>query len=140
MPGSSSEQIPLQEQLNLEALQEAARNDEWDKVDAALPAVANDATILGWAQKNGLDDTEYRLRDLAVSMLEKASAPLSNDNIVRLKELMATEDENIYVRFRSAFALCRHGVQGDKVMAKLHEALGDPDVGEIARGYLSRFK
>ena len=124
--------------MGVDQLIAAAKAEDWDFVDGALPSVCNNSAYLGWVEKKGLKDPDSNVRDLAVSILGKTA---DNDLIVRvqakLRELMA-KDKNPYVRYRSSFALAGHGLESEEVRRVLEEASDDEDVGEIARNYLKR--
>jgi len=91
-----------------------------------------------WAENEGLRDVHFQLRDLAVSLFEKSPAPLPPAVVERLHELRKN-DENPYVRWRSAFALVAHGERSGELLAQLKTALEDEDVKEIAEGYIADF-
>lgn len=55
-----------------------------------------------------------------------------------LRRLMRS-DSNVYVQFRSAFALAAHGIRDAEVKGVLYRALKDKDTARIARGYLRYF-
>lgn len=125
---------PMQEQpLSLKDLCEAALREDWDTVDTSLSAAGNEE-YQAWATNSGLEDKDPNLRDLAVSILERSSQPLEAGIVDKLTTLMKT-DENPYVRFRSAFALCGHDLRSDEVEAVRLAAESDPDVADIARAY-----
>ncbi len=127
---------PIMRQANLRELQSAATREDWDFVDTHLTGLSNDPKALDWSTNKGLTDEDDNLRDLAVSLLEKSSAELKPDITKKLLELF--EDKNPYVGFRSAFALFSHGDRSPEVLAKIHEAVLDEEVREIAEGYLSQ--
>ncbi len=124
-------------------LLEAAKREEWGYVDSRIEEDAKNPEYVKWAYQNGLQDKDGNVRDLAVSILERAECfPRTNSGsiIERLYELMTTDD-NRYVRFRSAFALANHdpGEHRDDVLRTLREAEKDKDVSGIAKGYLAKF-
>src|SRR5258708_6130392 len=85
----------------------AAVTGDWDMIDSVIALVANETDYLKLAKAN-LADENGDLRDLAVSIYEATSSPLTGDTLETFTDLMTT-DGNPYVRFRSAFALFRHG-------------------------------
>ncbi len=119
----------------LARLQELALAENWDAADALIDEGCRDEAVMTWAGSIGVSSPDYQLRDLAVSLFERSSDPLPPGIEGRLETLMHT-DENQYVQFRAAFALFTHGVRTDDVVSMLRDALGDPDVAEIAKGYL----
>ena len=124
--------------VTLTNLRTAAIREDWDFVDAHLAGAANDPGVLDWSTQQGLTAKDGNLRDLAVSFLEKSTDELRPETTKRLHELFV--DENPYVGFRSAFALFAHGDRSAEVIAKIHEAILDEDVKEIAEGYLSQLE
>ena len=121
---------------NLEELIDAAKAEHWDAVDKNIAVLANNEEVIAWALDKGLEDTENNVRDLAASVLEKSSVSLPESTKAMLLHLVAW-DENIYVQFRSAFALYVRGERSPAVIAKMQEAEQDPGVADIARKYLS---
>jgi hypothetical protein len=124
------------EQAILLSLLSAARSEQWDYVDASLHGALALPFITGWAEEVGIHDTDYRLRDLAVSMFEKSPDDLPAEIPPRLQHLMES-DENIYVQYRSAFALFSHGIRDEAVIQKIRAAEAEPDVSAIAKEYLA---
>ena len=92
-----------------------------------------------WALQKGINNEDGNLRDLAVSILEKSDYKLSENNLKTLQKLLET-DENLYVRFRAAFALFNKGDKSEIVIKKLKEACENEDVKEIAEKYLDKLK
>ncbi len=125
--------------MPLDLLLQAAQQEEWDTVDGALSAGVNDRYI-GWALESGLDVKDPNLRDLAASIIEKSDTELEPGTLDKLMVLVVG-DENLYVRFRAAFALFSHGSRDPKVMETLRAALKDEDddVVRIARDYLGKW-
>ncbi len=120
--------------LTLEELKDAAAREDWDSIDTAL-GDGERQDYIEWARGGGMDDEDGNLRDLAVSILEKSPDELGEDITEKLLSLMGN-DENPYVRYRSAFVLYGHDIRNAGIEAVLQEALKDEDVAEIARGYL----
>lgn len=119
---------------NLDELRAMAANQDWEAVDSVIGLVSNSPAALSWAQ-GGLDDEDGNLRDLAASLLEASDTELSARVIESLLRHVK-HDENPAVSYRSAFALYRAGNRSSEVIRKLHEALADEDVADIAKGYL----
>ena len=130
----------MMETFHLKSLISAAKEDTdegWQFIDAILAkeGAANQPELLPWAKENGLHDTNGYVRDLAVSILEKSTLRIDEKTKNILLNHMQN-DTNPYVQFRSAFTLFNKGIKTTKVIAKIREALTDPDVKEIAGGYL----
>lgn len=121
----------------LAKLKERAQEEDWNTIDALVPGATSDPVVMTWAGGAGLEDPNPHVRDLAVSLLEKASDPLLPEQKETLRRLMGSDD-NRYVQFRSAFALFAHGDRDEETIEKLHDASEDADVAEIAHDYLGR--
>lgn len=119
----------------LEQLIQYAKDESWEAMDALMPQVCNNKDFIQWSKNVGSKDMNDNIRDLAISILEKSTSPLNENDIDLLENLMQT-DKNIYVQFRSAFALFNRGIRSEAVMGRMHEALNDEDVKEIAANYL----
>jgi len=122
---------------DLDQLIQYAKAENWEAMDALIPQVCNDEDFIQWSINSGLKDADDNVRDLAVSILEK-STHILNENIVDFLENLMQMDKNIYVQFRAAFTLFNRGIRSEAVMSRMHEALIDPDVKEIAAGYLGQ--
>jgi hypothetical protein len=122
--------------MNLDSLINAAKNEQWEEIDSALPNVCNKENYKQWAANTGLLDADGNVRDLAVSMLEKTRI-LNPEIKERLMQLMRT-DKNKFVRYRSAFAIAAHDKKyhPQEVEEVLKEAKQEKDVAEIAGRYL----
>ncbi len=123
-------------EVNLEGLIGAAQSEDWDRVDVVLPELVDNPETVSWATQ-ALDDKDGNLRDLAASIFERSQIDLQPEVQGRLR-LMISVDENPYAQFRAAFALFSRGDRSPEVMAKMNEAMKDPDVKEIAERYLSK--
>lgn len=132
---------PIPEEINqkfsFSDLLAAAHKEEWEKVDDNISKFCDDPVIIRWALTIGISNGDGNLRDLAVSIIEKSSCKLDEQNILDLLQKL-DQDENPYVRFRSAFALFTHGDKSEKVIKKIREAMQNNAVKEIAEGYLSQ--
>lgn len=120
---------------SLNEIKAMAANEDWDGVDTVIGSAANDPSFLVWAE-GGLEDEDGNLRDLAASLFEKTDTPLS-PGVTETLLSHVRHDDNPYASFRSAFALYRAGNRSPEVIKKLHEALEDEDVADIAKEYLS---
>lgn len=129
----------MDEQISLEGLIDAAKAEDWGTVDENLPKMADKPGVISWSSEKGLDDEDENIKDLSVSIWEAASEEMPEEIGAKLKEMMVN-DEGVYVRFRSAFALFKHGNRNPGVIEKIKEALEDKDVKEIAEGYLSELE
>ena len=128
-------------ETTLEMLKDAAKREDWESVDSAMDSIAGDPRYYRWAFGTGMRDADGNIRDLAVSIIEKSDIP--NEDFSRMRGALFThmmEDENLYARFRSAFALANHGSGQYKetVIGTLKLAARDDDVKEIAKQYLNR--
>lgn len=123
-------------------LVKAAKEEEWDYVDSKLPTVKDYKQLVEWSFNKGIHDEDKNIRDLGISIIEKADIPEKEFMKMRpqIFKLMIS-DPNPYVRFRSAFALSAHGAGGYSrhVKQALQEAEKDKDVRKIAKQYLKKF-
>ena len=120
-----------------------AKAQDWGNVDKRIPEVARNAEYVKWAYNNALTDRNGNVRDLAASIIEKAT--LTDDQFGLMREKLyqrMISDSNQYVRFRSAFALAAHGLKKYKmaVIRTLKQALKDKGVEELARNYLENMQ
>jgi len=122
--------------MMIKELIKAAKEKNWDFVDSKIPKISNSPKFVEWAENKGLNHKNENIRDLAVSLLEKTST-LDEKTQEKLYALMS-KDSNPYVRFRSAFALTRHEYtkHSQEIIDVLKQATQDPDIREIAEGYL----
>ncbi len=123
--------------LSIEELESAAKRQDWEVVDAALPGVCNQPTYVTWATQAVSTDINPDVRDLAAGLLELTSHDFDKDLIKELRACMVTDD-NRYVRFRLAFALFRHGDRTTDTIDLIQRACGDPDVAETALAYMAK--
>lgn len=119
----------------LDQLIQYAKDENWESMDALIPQVCNEEDLIQWSINIGCKDLDDNVRDLAVSILEKSKYPLNENDIDLLETLMET-DKNVYVQYRAAFTLFNRGIRSEAVMGRMHEALADNDVKEIAANYL----
>lgn len=119
----------------LEQLIQFAKEENWEAMNALIPQVCDNEEFIHWSLNTGLKDENDNVRDLAVLILEKSHYPLTETNVDLLETLMQT-DKNMYVQFRAAFTLYNRGMRSDTVMSRMHEALLDEDVKDIAAKYL----
>tara|TARA_Y100000310_G_scaffold122529_1_gene121230 strand:- start:2420 stop:2794 length:375 start_codon:yes stop_codon:yes gene_type:complete len=124
--------------MMIEELIKAAKEENWDLVDSEILEVANDPRFIDWAKEKGLSDDDENVRDLAVSLLEKTND--LDEPTMRILYSLMFKDSNTYVRFRSAFALKKHGYEKhpQEVIAVLRQAAQDIDTKNIAEGYLKQ--
>ena len=128
---------------SLKQLIEAAETEKWDYVDESLPKIGGDEHFIRWAYAHGLEAKDKNVRDLAGSILEKATITESAFSPIRSIIAESVEKErHPYAKYRMAFALAAHGVgkYSGKVIPILEEASRDKDVGSIAEGYLKQLK
>lgn len=125
----------------LEKLIQAAREENWAIVDERIPEICNEKSVIKWAYETGIEDKNEHVRDLAASILEKADLPEERFDGMRGKLYTLMEsDDNRDVRFRAACTLAAHG-PGDytrEVINILQKAREDPEIAEIANGYIKR--
>lgn len=133
---SSEEEKDMVEFLN--SIIAMARAEDWDAVDAAIPKICNKSIVMQWVIEEGLDDPDGNVRDLAVSILEASNNQLDGETTSKLISLIK-EDENVYVQYRSAFALFKRGNRTDVVINKIKEATQDLAIEHIAEGYLRQY-
>ncbi len=129
--------------MGIEELMRAAKQEDWEAVDREIPILCKDPSVVEWAYNEGINDSDGNVRDLAVSILEKARISRKEFGGMREKVYgLMTSDGNKYVRFRAAFTLAAHGVGSHEAEVKqvLHEAESDDATSEIARGYLARVR
>ena len=119
-----------------EEMIDAARAERWDFVDEHIGEFADNPEVFAWAAGGGLEDADGNIRDLAASILEKSTKSLEPRTRGKLLSLI-DGDPNIYVQFRSSFALYVRGYRLEKVVLKLREASKDPATENIAKGYLA---
>ncbi|MBU4284605.1 MAG: hypothetical protein KJ968_05860, partial [Nanoarchaeota archaeon] len=114
--------------------------EDWKIVDKSIPKVCNNKSIIGWAFREGLNDGNENVRDLAASILEKTSSSLTKEIKEKLYSRMK-KDDNSYVRYRSSFALAAHdpSFHEKDVKAVLQKAKKDPDVSQFAESYLKQY-
>lgn len=125
--------------FSLKDLTKAASAEQWDEVDINLPDLCNEPETINWALNEGINHEHDNLRDLAVSILEKSTHELSENETKKLKEILES-DKNPYVQFRAAFALFNRDDRSSEVIGKLKEALRDKDVKKIAEKYLQELE
>jgi HEAT repeat protein len=117
----------------------AAKSEDWEAIDEAIPKICDSEEYLLWAYETGIKDKNKDVRDLAVSILEKSHMPATRFKPMAPEILkLMKSDSNPYVRFRSAFALVAHNEATEAVKNTLMEAQKDPDVAKIAEEYLGR--
>lgn len=121
--------------MSVGELREAAKREDWDKVDETLSLVCDDPAYVDKAIGDWLPDKDENVRDLGVSLLEKTHSSKFEEIKPQLRKMMR-EDTNPYVEYRAAFALYAHGDRSIEVIAMLEAAKGDDDVAEIAERYL----
>ncbi len=111
--------------MEIDELVKLAKEDDWDKIDVEIPTVCNVPEYVQWSYDEGIEDDDGNVRDLGVSIIEKTTIleELFEDNRDRIYALMQN-DENVYVRYRAAFALVAHGPGDyrDDVIKTLKEA------------------
>ena len=121
----------------LEKLINAAKEEDWDFVDGNIPKITEDESYVNWAYSGGIYDPNDNVRDLAVSILQKAKIP--EPKFVQVMEdltQLMKSDKNPYVRYRSAFTLWENNIKNNLVKSVILEAKKDPDTSEIAERYL----
>ncbi|MFH1210844.1 MAG: hypothetical protein V1645_02915 [archaeon] len=126
----------------LDELIKAAKKEDWAYVDKKIATIKDYEPFISWAFPTAIHDSDGNLRDLGVSLIEKA--PIKEDEFKMMRpqlfKLMQT-DPNTYVRFRSAFALAAHGPgrYSKEVIQTLKKAEKDKEVATIAKQYLKKF-
>ena len=116
----------------------------WQKVDVILRHQADNPDFIGWSLDNiGHDDPN--MRDLALSILEQSVHKLSEAEMEEVKAAMF--QDTTFASFRAACALAVRFERGElsddnlshQVIEKLKIFRDDPDVANIAQGYLDMF-
>lgn len=123
----------------IEKLIDAAKEEKWEIVDSTIPAAVRVPEVVDWAYKEGVNDPNGNVRDLAASVLEKAD--ISSNEIPEVRKALSVqlEDSHPYARFRAACALAAHGPgeYATDVKIVLKEFRDDPEVRDIAKKYIS---
>lgn len=124
---------PTKEQLTAWALEA-----EWEKIDEALPIIANEQEYVDWANEM-LNHSDEDIRDLAASIFQASKIELTADTVETLRKIMLN-DENPYARFRAAFALFEHGDRSQlmKDTVKLARKDSDKQIVMIAESIFTR--
>ena len=124
-------------------LAQSGKDEDWEKIDQIIPAIANDKEFYSWAKEN-LGDGESNLRDLSATIIESSQCSLTDEDIKNLEQLMRENDKNPYPSFRAACALARRIKDDPRISGllpalrnKLKLFLEDPNVSDIARSYSS---
>ncbi|KKQ37117.1 MAG: hypothetical protein US54_C0044G0006 [Candidatus Roizmanbacteria bacterium GW2011_GWA2_37_7] len=123
------------QQVSLAELRQFAAEGKWELVDQNLPALCNDSQTIEWSLHEGINAPDGNIRDLSVTILEFSDYVLNPEDKEKLIDRLQN-DENLYVRYRAAFALYKRGNRSPEVMSKMKEALFDDDVKAIVEGYL----
>lgn len=123
--------------IPIDRLIAAASDEDWELVDKALSDEGDVDRYLGWASSVGLLSNDPNLRDLAASIYGKSDAELSEHVENALRGMMAA-DENIYARYRAAFALFGRGDRSKEVVETITQATSDEDVSDVANAYLAK--
>lgn len=129
--------------MGISKLIEAAEKEDWDFIDTEIPKIASDPEVISWAVEAGVKHEDSNVRDLAVSIIEKAGMnPQRFANAEPILYDLMKRDNNPYVKYRSAFALAAHDSTKDRdqVIGMLQEALRDEDTKGIAESYLDAYK
>lgn len=127
----------------LKKLIERAKKEDWIKVDEEIPKIASAQPSIDWAKEKGIKDPDFRIRDLALSILEKSLlTPEEFEKIEDTLYRLIEEEESPNARYRAAFVLASHGSLKDKerLVEILREALRDPNVKNLAENYLEKIK
>ncbi len=130
----------------LRKLISAAKKGNWEHVDSELSKPIPEKYV-GWAYIEGIEDKDDNVRDLAGSILEKATIPASSFSAIRPVIFDTIKKETLrakspYAKYRLAFSMAAHspGEYKTEVMSILEEAARDRDVSQIAEGYIKRLK
>jgi hypothetical protein len=122
-------------------LVEDAKAENWKAVDEQILEIVKNPIYVKWAYDTALADTNKHVRDLGASILEKAIIDEKQFSEMRDKLYQRMIfDSNMYVRYRSAFALAAHNPRRytAEVLAVINIAVHDKDIGESAKEYLKR--
>lgn len=124
----------------------AARREDWERVDSLITQAAQLPETLQWAlvtlqHSNQDKPSKYtaaehdQLRDLAASIFEMSDVGLTDSAIIVLRHTMLS-DSNEFARYRAAFALYKHSCIDDDVIKTVKLAAHHPDTAKIAQQYL----
>ncbi|MFB6246250.1 MAG: hypothetical protein ABEI74_01495 [Candidatus Pacearchaeota archaeon] len=128
--------------MEIKELIEHAIKEQWEIVEKEIPKVASDYRYLDWAKKLGIQDEDYRVRDLAASIFEHAQLREEDLNEVEIQLFARLQAETSpAVRCRAAFALASQNFQKNQTEIKevLNEATKEPHFKDRAEGYLETF-
>lgn len=137
MDQKSKHEIPVSKDILLDLVKESGE-EKWEAIDELLPKLEIDEGVVDWIFEDGLKDQDGDVRDLAVSILNvHDSVSLDDPQKDYLLKIME-EDTYHIVKYRSAIALFQRNIQDDypSVQEKVTEALGDPDLGDLAQQVL----
>ena len=126
--------------MNMEDLINDARNENWKSVDKKILKVCNDVKVQSMALRL-LADKNGKVRDFGASILEKARIDPARFSRMRTSLVrVMREDNNIYAKYRAAFALANHrsGDYIQEVLELIKQASKDKEVKPIAENYLRR--
>lgn len=129
--------------MDLIELKKLAKNEKWEKIDRVIPRVCKQPIYINWAIVEGLKDKNPNIRDLAASLLEKATIPESEFIAIASDlKIVMDKDYKLYSGFRAACALAAHSPlqypnDVERVLARFEK---DPDVTGIAKSYLKKIK
>ncbi len=97
-------------------------------IDAHLRDSLTD-DVVQWAEREGLVSQDVKLRNLAARVIEEGYGEIEGDLWFRINVLLGRGEENRFVRYRLAFALCaRNQDRCSLVRATIQEAASDPDI------------
>lgn len=130
-------------EIELSKLIDAAKSENWEYVDTVIPQIKNNERYYNWAFNQGIKDENDKVRDLGVSIIEKAK--IAEQYFSEMREPLyglMLNDRHMYVQFRAAFALANHGpgAHKEEVLSKLNEAKMDKDVCDIAKTYIKKMR
>lgn len=137
--------VNMTSEITLKDLMSAALEDteeSWRLVNENLERLCVLPEVYKWAVLEGLESQNGTLQDLAASIFEAQETEFYKTVINEFPEvedkLLKTlgSGSNPYARYRSAFALFKHGNRSAEVVDKIKEATNDQDVAEIAKAYL----
>ena len=126
--------------MNMEDLINDAIKENWKSVDEKIPKICNKVKVQNMALRLSADK-DGNVRDLGASILEKARIDSARFSRMRtpLSRVMRN-DNNIYAKYRAAFALANHG-PGEymqEVLELIKLASEDKEVSVIAKNYLRK--
>ncbi len=128
-------------QASINDIVELGDANDWISFDIRILDVCDQPDYLDWATKEGLADPRLNARDLAISIFENTNIqPILTENQEKCLHHVLTEDENLHLRRKSAFALFKYGNRTATVIDQIKEAAEkDDELRYTAQKLLEQF-